>query len=241
MAKKREEQAAADELLAPDPFLERARSAADWLQKNIRVVVGVGVAVLAGIVIVDLLRDSSESDAATVTRDLSAAIEAYQKATDLPTILTTTVAAKVDKGYQDALTQLESFRSKNPNFAGARLARLYEAELLRRLRRNADAATAYQEYLSKATDADPLLFLALEGMGYALEDDAKLDEALAQFDALAQRQPFLKDTALRHKGRVLEKKGDNAGAKAAYQAIVDMEPASSLKSFAEDRVRALAP
>lgn len=236
MARKKNE---AEEALAPDPFLDVAHQGAAFFEKHGKTVAIAAGVVFVGIVAGEFLMKENAREASQVTTELSAAIKSYEEATDLRTVLTSTSAAKTNQAYEGARAKLEAFRNSHPKSGAARLASLYEGDLLRRLGKHADAAGRYQVYLDGADKNDPLRFMALEGAGYALESDQQLDAALEKFRQLAETGPYVKDYALKHQARVLEKKGDKAGAKAAYQAIFDMDPASSLKSFAEERLKAL--
>ena len=120
-----------------------------------------------------------------------------------------------------------------------RLAKLYSADLARRQGKNAEAEQLYRSYVDSAKPDDVVAFIAREGLGYALEGQKKFDDAAREFEALATSAPFFKDVALKHKGRVLEEKGDAAGALAAYRAIAAIDPPSSLKSFAESKIQSL--
>lgn len=236
MARKKNE---AEEVLAPDPFLDAAHQGAAFFEKHGKTLLIAAGVVFAGIVGGEFLMKENAREASALTGALSGAIKSYEEATDLRTVLTSTSAAKTNKAYEEARSKFEAFRNSHPNTGAARLASVYEADLLRRLGKHADAAARYQVYLDGADPKDPLRFMALEGAGYALEADQQLDQALEKYRQLGESGAYVKDYALKHQARVLEKKGDKAGAKAAYQAIFDMEPASGLKSFAEERLKAL--
>lgn len=236
MARKKEQ---SEEILAPDPFMEQAGKGAAWFEKNFKLLIAGIVVALGGVLGVQVLQGSSLRSASAVTADLDEAVKAYSEATDLRTVLTSTSAEATQEGYQKAKEKFEAFRAKHPSHEATRLAKLYEGELARRMNKHAEAQAFYMEYLNGVKADDPLAFIALEGAGYSFEADGKLDDALTQFGKLEQQAPFFKDYALKHRARVLEKKGDRDGARAAYQAISDMEPVSGLKSFAEDRLKAL--
>src|SRR5262249_4211647 len=133
-----------------------------------------------------------------------------------------------------------SLEKEHANTGPAQVAMLYEADVARRLRKPADAEQLYKSYLKIAKANDPLMFVALEGTGYSLEEQDKTDEALEYFSRIGEGgTSFYKDYGLRHKARILEKKGDKAGAIAALQAIVAIEPPSSLRPYAEERLKSL--
>ncbi|MCA9553139.1 MAG: tetratricopeptide repeat protein [Myxococcales bacterium] len=227
-----------EELLAPDAFLENAQKGEAWFEKHFKAILGAAVLVLAGIWGVQLMGARTEAAAARITTQLNEAVDAYQEATGLQKVLTSTSPESLKRDYQKVYDQLAELRQAHPEAGAARMAALYQADLARRLEKYDEAVSLYDVYLSKAGPNDSLRFFALEGAGYALEGANKLDEALARFKTL-ESEGFYKDYALKHEARVLEAKGDDAGAAAAYKSIVDMEPASALKSFAEGRLKAL--
>ncbi len=245
MARKKQE---AQELLAPDPFMEKATSGMNWLEKNIKTVLIVLVVGLGAVVGAQVMMSEGDRDKSAVTMDLDEAVEAFGEATSLQTVLTSTAP---EAQYRSAREKFTAFRKKYPNHPSAAIAAVYEGELARRLKKPAEAQALFDEYVAKTDKSAPLRFMALEGAGYAFEAENKLDEALARFDKLAEEQPFYKDYALKHKARVLMKKGDKAGAIAAYQALVEMddprqEPREGdtiektpLKSFAEEQLKTL--
>jgi len=227
-----------EELLAPDPFLDKAQQGEAWFEKHFKAILGGLVLVLAGIWGVQLIGARSEAAAARITTQLNEAVDAYQEATGLQKVLTSTSPAALKADYQKVYDQLAELRQAHPEAGAARMAALYQADLARRLEKYDEAVTLYDAYLTKSGPSDPLRFFALAGAGYALEGANKLDDALARFKTL-EAEGFYKDYALKHEARVLEAKGDSSGAVAAYKAIVDMEPASALKTFAEGRLKAL--
>ncbi len=228
-----------EELLATDAFLENAGQGASWFEKNYKVVITGVVVALAGVFAVQMMSAQKARAAADVTTDLNTAVDAYRKATDLQTVLTSTAPESLKKGYEDARAQFAALRTAHPGHGASTTAALYQADLARRLEKFDDAIKLYDEYLKAAPSKDALRFFALEGVGYALEASDKMDEAIKRFEELETSQPFYKDYALKHKARILEKKGDKTAASAGYQSIVDMDPASPLKSFAQKRLKAL--
>jgi predicted negative regulator of RcsB-dependent stress response len=228
-----------DPVLAPDAFQQEGQSWIRWLESNVKLVIAGIVLVLGTVVAIEYFESSSARGAALMTGDLVDAVEAYQEATDLRTVLTSTSATELNEGYEKAAAELRSFQEEYPNTEASKIASLYEGDLLARLGKHAEAEQKFSAYVDSAKPDDALLFFALEGLGYAQEAQNELDEAAKTFDRLATSQPFYKDYGLKHKGRILEEKGDTQGAIAAYQSIVEMEPASPLKPFAETRLKAL--
>jgi len=240
MAGRKKKKKAEDEaLLAPDAFLENAGQGAGWFEKNFKVVLGGVAAALIAVFAIQTMSASKARAAAEVTTDLNDAVEAYREATDLQTVLTSTAPESLKTSFKKVHDQLADLRTAHPEGGPAIVAALYQADLARRLEKYDDAVALYDIYLKGSPADDSLRFFALEGVGYALEAADKPDEALERFKTLESTQDFYKDYALKHQARILESKGDKAAAATAYKAIVDMDPESPLKSFAQSRLKAV--
>jgi tetratricopeptide (TPR) repeat protein len=239
MARKKGESA---ELLAPDPFLETLNKWAGYIQKHHKPLLASVGALFAGIVGFEFFSAQSEHDAAVVTAQLTEAVKAYDEAVDPQKTFTSTKAGAMDAELERARDKLEQVEKDHPGHGAAQLARLYEADVERRLHKYAEAEALFKAYIQAAKPDDNLIFLALEGAGYAAEDQGKLDDALGYFNKLAEGVgggTFYKDYGLRHKARVLKKKGDDAGAAAALKQLVEMQPPSDLKGPAEEELKTL--
>jgi len=229
------------EAIAPDPVLDNLKKAGTWIEKNgKRLLIGIG-AMLAAVLVGQMISSQADRDASEVTTQLAAGVKIYDDATDPQRITTTTVTAELHKPMLEAREKFAQVIKDHPDHGASQLARLYDADLARRLGKPAEAEQLYKDYIARAKSNDSMMFLALEGAGYALEDQNKLDEALDYFSKIGGEGPtmFFKDYGLKHKARLLEKKGDKAGAIAALQAIVAIEPPSSLRSAAEERLKSL--
>lgn len=236
MAKKQEEALPQD--LAPDPFLEKANAYASAVEKNLRIVGIVAAVGLVGGIAAILISRSGEREASTRTLALTAAIDVYNDAVDPSKVLTTTVSAAVVKQAQDAMPKLEALTTGTDPVA--ELSRLYLADLARRAGDHAKAESLYRAYVTASDAKDALRFTALEGLGYALEAQGKLDEALAEFTKLGDLQDkAFADLSLKHQARVKEAKGDKAGAAELYRSLLDKHAESKLRDFAEQRLATL--
>jgi tetratricopeptide (TPR) repeat protein len=235
MGRKKEEA----ELLAPDPFLETLNKWASWVQKHLKPLLISVAGAFAVILGYEFLSSQTEHDASVITSQLTEAIRAYDEATDPQKVFTSTRANGLDPELEHARTKLQEIGKAHPNSGASQLALLYEADVARRLRKHDEAEGLYKAYVDQAKPDDALLFIALEGAGYAAEDQGHLDEALKYFGRLADGTGFYKDYGLKHKARVLKKKGDRDGAMAALKQIVDMQPPSDLKSAAEEELKTL--
>ena len=237
MSRKKKEK---EELLAPDPFMAKAEQSTAWVQRNLVWLLGGLLLILGGIGAAKAVTAGSARESSVMTLRLNEAVEAYEGAVNFQTVLTSTRAEAVTEGYRRAKKKFSDFRAEHPGRDAGRLAALYEAELARRLEEHESAVSLYEMYIEGASEGDPLLFVALEGVGYSLEAAGKLDEALAKYVLLAEREPFIRDYAQKHQARVLETQGQTAAALEIYRELATRDdPPSPLKAFAEGRVRAL--
>jgi tetratricopeptide (TPR) repeat protein len=236
MAKKRE----VVELTAPDPFLERANEYAGWVEKHLRAIAIAAASALGIFVLVLVLYQQRERKASEITSTLSAAIDGYVDAVDPSETMTSTDTAALKKRAEAAMPSLESIVTENGDHQAAHLARLYLADLARRAGDHARAEQLFKEYAAKSKSDDPLMFVALEGAGYALEEQKKLDDALQYFVKLYELPgKELDDLALKHQARVYEEKGDREAALKTYKQLIEQFPESKLRDFADQRVGAL--
>ena len=233
----RKEQIAED--TADDAFLEAARPVEEWFEKNAKkLLLGVGAAVALSIVVV-AGRGLSRGQAADVASELRVAIDKYREATEASGTLTSTIEATVTKSADETLVEFERIISSRPDHGAANLARLYAADLHRRAERHDKARALYDEFLKRAPRNDLARFMALEGAGYAAEELGDYDGALGYFKELVDlKGDFYGDLGRMHAGRVLELKGDKAGALAEYKAVTEMTE-SKHKAQAEERIAEL--
>lgn len=232
--RRQKEQEEREQLLADDAFLEHGSEGVAWFEKHgKKVLIGAGV-VLVLVFLGQTMMSSAERSKAERTSALNGAVQAYSEATDLRTTLTSTAAA--DDRLQPAVDKLKKVRADYPGSAAAQIAAAYEGDLLRRLGKNKEAIEAFKAYKPQTQGTDPLMFMVLEGQGYAAEAAGDREAAMAAYKRL-EGQGFYKDFALKHQARLLEAQGDKAGAAKLYTEIIGMEPASPLKQFAEARLK----
>lgn len=226
------------ELVAPDPFLESAGQAALWLERHARLLVLAAAGLVLAVVLVLVLGAQRERSNAALTASFGKAVEKYQDAIGLS--LTGTTAEARDKAYQAALPEFERLLAEHPQSPALRLAALYAGDLARRLGRLDEAEKHFSAYATQAAPDDSLLHLALEGAGYAAEDQNRPDDALRYFERLGSLPDrYYRDYALAHQARVLEKKGSKDEAVARYRTLLKEMTDSPVRSTAEARLAAL--
>jgi predicted negative regulator of RcsB-dependent stress response len=193
---------------------------------------------LVGAIAAAVIAQQQTRSASKLTAELTAAVNDYGDA--IERAATATTAALATKEAEAAMPKLKAIVESGQASATQQLAKLYLADLSRRAGDHPRAEQLFREYAQAATPDDPLLSIALEGVGYALEEQGKVDEALGYFVKMAETPgTSLDDLALKHQGRLHEAKGDKDAALKAYKAIIEQFPESKLRETAEQRIAAL--
>ena len=184
-----------------------------FLEKNKKIVLIVFIAVVilvAGFVCVELVKSSSTK------KDL-AAIEAYYY--DLMEVSVDTEDSEVNKLATECIENLASYTKKG-GIAGVR-ANMLSAELAYILA-DYDATVNYYDAAISKGKKSYTAPLCMFNKAVALEELNKLDEAAQAYKDAADFPDFgMASHAYFSYGRVLETKGDFAGAAEAYKAMND--------------------
>lgn len=134
----------------------------------------------------------------------------------------------------EALANLEEQAADSPANEAADLVR---AARLARASDFEGAEKAYRGFLQRQP-GHALVFLARDGLVVSLEAQGRHDDALAEVERmLGEPGDFFRDQALWHKGRLLEAKGDTAGAIEIYEQYMSEYPLDQ-RSLAQQSVRA---
>jgi tetratricopeptide (TPR) repeat protein len=105
-----------------------------------------------------------------------------------------------------------------------KVAEIGEAGVLLSQGKYAESETAYRRILGEVSSDFPLRFLVVEGLGYSLEGQNKLKEALQAYKDLEPKEGgFYRDRALYHQGRMYEKLGDDEKAEKTYEQARKLE------------------
>ncbi|GAC1543433.1 MAG: hypothetical protein NVS2B9_10600 [Myxococcales bacterium] len=176
------------ELRKPDEFQVRAGHAMEWAAANQR---KLAVAIAALLAVVLLAWGASAYKSSREAKGGAALSEALEQQSrplageGQATTGTETFATKEDR-QKAVIAALEKVRGSH---AGTLAAQTAQAELGFQKMKSGDAAGAQkelQEFLDKAGKGHPLRPFAIESLGYAFEDQKKLDEARATFAKLAE-------------------------------------------------------
>lgn len=138
----------------------------------------------------------------------------------------------------EVIKAIDETQQKSPKVGRAAL--LVRASALMDLERVDEAVSKYRLFLDEAAQSDPLRVIAYEGLGYALEKKGDLEKARIEFRAMAPAEDSpLRDRALWHEGRLLQKLGKKEDARRAFQMILDKFASSPLRDDVQARLAAL--
>jgi tetratricopeptide (TPR) repeat protein len=235
------------QLRQPDEFVSFWTRVYEFLRASAGpILIGVGVGLVAVIVSV-ALTSHMQRVSAEASRQLSRIMRMY--ATDLATDDDAAKKAQpdddvprfktADERRKATLSELDSYLTQNRTKGPVREAELFRAGVLYDAGQYDEAVRAYGEFLAESGNDQRLRFLAREGRGYSYEAKGKFDDALGEFGKLEGETDLYKDRAQYHQARILEKKGDVAGAQKLLKAILDKNPTSTLRDDISNRLAAL--
>jgi tetratricopeptide (TPR) repeat protein len=227
----------------PDDFMTLVLRGWDFVVKHAAQVAlagGGAFAVVAAGIVWQHLADRGRGDATAL---LGLALEQQQKPI---------VAAVADGGVEvdnfrsaeercaSVLGRLDKLDQSHPGSPAAAAASILRAGCLLDAGRSEEAQKAYRAYLEESPSDDPIRPFAYEGLGYALERGGKFQDALAEFRRMAfeEASPY-RDRAQWHEARMLERLGKAKEAVAAYRAILEKFPATTMRDEIAARIAAL--
>ncbi len=227
-----------------DAFQGSVRRAGKAAVARMPVLIIAAVVIVGGVIAFVAVREQGKEERARTTKILADGV-AYQSRAQLidpeqvgkvdppwPVVESEAQrAAKVDEIMQDLATQ-------GPGSEADQNAELVRAARLMRTGKQAEAGEVYRKFLGEVSDVHPLRFMAVEGLGLALEAQGKLEDALQQFERLAgEEKAFYRDMALMHQGRVLEALGRGEEAVAVYRKYHAEYPVTAGNNFGREFVR----
>jgi tetratricopeptide (TPR) repeat protein len=173
---------------------------------------------------------------------LAEALETYKKPVQISVTDGGTPGEQFRSSQERCESVLSSLDRLDKEYEGSDPARsgvLVRAGCLLESGRAEEAVQAYREYLAASSSKDPYRFLVYEGLGYALESQGKFTEALAEFRLMAPEGSPLRDRAMWHEARLLERQGKKKEAGALYDQILEKFPTTQLRDQIVTRSGAL--
>ncbi len=227
-----------------DAFQGSVRRAGKAAAARMPVVIGAIVLVVGGVIAVVAMREQGKEARANTTKILAEAV-GYQARAQL---IDPEQVGKVDPPWP--VVESEAQRAEKVDEVLADLAKkaggseadvnadLVRAARLMRTAKHAEAAELYRKFLAAVDESHPMRFVALEGLGLALEAQGSLEDALQQFERLAgEEKAFYRDMALAHQGRVLEALERTDEAIAVYRKYHKEYPVNTGNNFARETVK----
>lgn len=210
-----------------DAVQEQALSAGSWLSDNGRVIsiglgaIALGLAVFAGVRMMgeQKAQEAAVSLAKGVKSGLASVVsgDAPEETEDSDEETYATLDARATK----ALAGYQEVTSKHAGTEAALWARLGEGNELLTLGKAEEAGRAFGAVASETED-DYLRYRALEGHGFALEAQNKLDDATQKFGEIAKlANGGYKPASDYHLARLLALRGDTKSAKELYGKLID--------------------
>jgi tetratricopeptide (TPR) repeat protein len=217
-----------------DEFVTRSISFLDWAverRRHIGVFLGVALVAAVAAIVVNRVIDSRQAEATALIGDaLEAALAPIVPPTD-------ELAPEVEDDEEEELVyesagarateSLKRFGVAIEDQGGSAIglmALLGSAAAHMELGEVDQAIEQYQRFLDDGTSADTAWLRpnALEGLGHALEEAGKLDEARARFKELSdQSEGRTRLAALYNEARIVQQQGDKAAATELLQEVID--------------------
>lgn len=236
------------ELKREDEFVTFWHHVYEWMRGSTQPIL-IGLAVAAVVILGGSLwnnhRDKREAEA---TRMLSQAMRVYSTDLTADEEMAKKLTAEdgvprfktADERRKATLDDLQQIQSRFGKTGAAHEAVLVRAGVLFDGGQYDDAIAAYGDYLKDTESDNRMRMMAREGRGYSFEAKGQLDQALDEYRKLENEAgDIYKDRAQYHQARILEKKGDKAGAEKVYKAILEKSPQTALRDDIANRLAAL--
>jgi tetratricopeptide (TPR) repeat protein len=233
------------DLKEPDEFVSATGRMMNWLAAHRLLVIG-SIVVAAGAVLAVIgMLSHLESKAMEASRAfvdsfkiLNARVVERADA-DETTQADGTYGSERDK-LKAALGAMEAMAKAHGGSPAADLAAFFVAEEKRRLGELDQAIAGFEAYLRTQGLRAVMAPFAVEGLGAALEQQGKLEEARAQYLRLTE-EGFAghKDRGLYHLARLEQKAGNHAQAADRFRAILDEFPQSLFSEEIQHRLAVL--
>jgi predicted negative regulator of RcsB-dependent stress response len=210
------------DLRQPDEFLTFSRQAAQYLTDNRNTV----LAVVGGVVV--MIAAVVAFQAINASRETSAAI-AYQAGQSM----------MADKQYPEAAAAFRDVVDRYGSTEHGILARLQAGHALLQAGSPAEAALAYEGFLTAGPPTDYLRQLAQTRLAYANEARGEFATAQAAYAAAVAEGGMFTMDALLGEARAAEAAGDTAQARQLYERFLKEYPAASQRQVVTARLVSL--
>lgn len=225
-------------ILEPEALLDRYERVSDWVAENLKPIAA-AVAVLAAIGlawgVAAWMGQRAEDQAA---RLYAAAFQTYQSA--IETGQQRVLPPEVRTAYEQAIAGFQDVHDRYPKTAHAAFALYALGNAHAALEQHDQAISTYDAWLTEYDDAQDLVPLVIQRLGYAYWAKGSLPQALEQFDRVVKMpQAPNRDQAYFETGRLLEQQGQKDNALETYNKLTAEYPSSPWSSEAMPRIVAL--
>ncbi len=224
--------------LEPEALLDRYERVSDWVAANLKPIAATA-AVLAAIGlawgVTAWMGQRAEDQAA---RLYAAAFKTYQGALEAGQQRVLPPEAKT--AYEQAIVGFQGVHDRYPKTAHAAFALYALGNAHAALEQHDQAISTYDAWLKEYGDAQDLVPLVIQRLGYAYWAKGSLPQALEQFDRVVKMpQAPNRDQAYFETGRLLEQQGQKDKALESYNKLAAEYPSSPWSSEAMPRIVAL--
>jgi tetratricopeptide (TPR) repeat protein len=222
----------------PEALLDRYERVSEWVAANLKPIAAT-VAVLAAIGLVwgvtAWIGQRSEDQAA---RLYAAAFKTYRSA--IETGQQRVLPPEARTAYEQAIAGFQDVHDRYPRTAHAAFALYTLGNVRAALEQHDQAIAAYDTWLKEYGDAQDLVPLVIQRLGYAYWAKGSFPEALEQFARVVKMpQAPNRDQAYFETGRLLEQQGQKEKALESYNKLAAEYPSSPWSSEAMPRIVAL--
>lgn len=225
-------------ILEPEALLDRYERVSEWVADNLKPIAATA-AVLAAIGlawgVAAWMGQRAEDQAA---RLYAAAFKTYQSA--IETGQQRVLPPEARTAYEQAIAAFQDVHDRYPKTAHAAFAVYALGNAHAALEQHDQAISTYNAWLTEYGDAQDLVPLVIQRLGYAYWAKGSLPQALEQFDrVLKMPQAPNRDQAYFESGRLLEQQGQKDKALETYNKLAAEYPSSPWSSEAMPRIVAL--
>ena len=225
-------------ILEPEALLDRYERVSEWVEENLKPIAATA-AVLAAIGlawgVTAWMGQRAEDQAA---RLYAAAFKTYQSA--IETGQQRVLPPEARTAYEQAIAGFQDVHDRYPRTAHAAFALYALGNAHAALEQHDQAISTYNAWLTEYGDAQDLVPLIIQRLGYAYWAKGSLPEALEQFDRVVKMpQAPNRDQAYFETGRLLEQQGQKDKAIESYNTLTAEYPSSPWSSEAMPRIIAL--
>lgn len=237
------------ELLKEDEFLVKSKTYVTVLMENMRLISAIGIALLVvaavGVGVNYFVKNQSMKSVGLfgdAMIDYKAPVVTQEQIDQNPRLKTMKTYPDEKTKFENAAKKFDAVFNESEKTASGKLALFYAANAYYQLEDYDNAAQRYKQYLEKiGTDRIHGFYeLAVEGLGYSLEGQGNLDEAIASFEKLiTPENKSFRERGLTQAARLYLEKENKERALELYKTLVTDFPDSPSAAVAKRKIAQL--